>query len=243
MAAASSSYDDAEVVHLGEPDKLDEATKRLFFSDGDSGAAAASSWPAAEAIASTLRSQTDLHALCNTYGVRREYKPVCASHAGRRASQAPPPGSSDALCVYAAALDAGLRFPMHELYPRVLRHYNLAPSQLSPNAWGYLAAFVLRCKDAGVEPLVSAFRHFFTICAQNAAGRQAGWHHFQPYADKGRRLFTENLPSRSGWKSRFFFLEPPLGKNWSCPVKWGKPRREDARNVELTSIDASLWRS
>lgn len=138
------------------------------------------------------------------------------------------------LCVCSAALEASLRFPLHDFYARVLRRYHLAPSQLTPNAWSYLAAFVLRCDDAGVEPLVSVFRYFFTICAHRHEGKPTGWHHFQPYHDGSRRLFTGALRSSSGWRSKFFFLERPSDWKWNCQVKWGKPRREDVRRVELT---------
>ena len=42
------------------------------------------------------------------------------------------------------------------------------------------------------------------------------------------------MPTRCDWKTRFFFLKSPEGMPWKCPVAWGKPRREDARAVELT---------
>ncbi|KAF8666067.1 hypothetical protein HU200_053773 [Digitaria exilis] len=129
--------------------------------------------------------------------------------------------------------DAGLRFPLHDFYARLLRHFRLAPSQLTPNAWCYMAAFVLRCKEAGVEPLVSAFRYFFKIYAHKHGDMPAGWHHFHPYNEADRRLFTGALPRKSGWKSRFFFLEGPSVMPWKCPVKWGKPRMDAARKVEL----------
>jgi len=100
-----------------------------------------------------------------------------------------------------------------------------------------LAAFVLLCKDAGVEPLVSAFRYFFTIYAHKNDGRPAGWHHFQPYTDGGRRLFTGTRSTKAGWKLKFFFLEAPAAlMQWKCPAKWGKPRRDAAREVELTDM-------
>ncbi|CAD6207257.1 unnamed protein product [Miscanthus lutarioriparius] len=112
----------------------------------------------------------------------------------------------------------------------------LAPSQLGPNAWKCMAAFVLRCKDAGVQPLVSAFRYFFSVYTHKHQDKPLGWHYFQPCA--GRRLFTGTLPTKYGWKSRFFFLKSPQGMPWKCPVAWGKPRMEDARTVELT--DAAI---
>ena len=228
MAMSSSS---SSAVDLCEAADLDDATSRLFFSDISAAGPGLSSWPAASETNSTLTSQDSLVALCRKHGVPNEFTPVCAQHLGWRACT-PPPVGSNKMCVYAAALEAGLRFPLHGFYVRVLRHYCLAPSQLTPNAWTYLAAFVLLCEDAGVEPLVSAFRYFFTVCAHRHDGKPLGCHHFQPYHDGSRRLFTGALPSWSGWKSRFFFLDCPSG--WKCQLKWGKPRRQDARRVQLT---------
>ncbi|RLN34590.1 hypothetical protein C2845_PM03G27310 [Panicum miliaceum] len=231
--AAPSSSDDGEVVDLGMAGDLDDAT-RIFFSDGDS-VGAHLSWPAAAGITSALTTQSLLRDMCDKHGVPKEFRPACAAHSGWAACQTPPLAlGSNTICVYAAALDAGLHFPLHDFYAKVPRHYRPAPSQLTPNAWRCLAAFVLLCKDAGIDPLVSAFRYFFTICAHKHDPRPAGWHHFQPYTDGGRRLFTGTPPTKAGWKLKFFFLEAPAAMDWKCPVKWGKPRRDAARKVELT---------
>jgi len=125
MAAPSSSSDDGEVVDLGEAGDPDNATK-IFFSDGDS-VGAPLSWPAAAAITSALTSQTTLLSLCDRYGVPKEFRPACAGHLGWAACQTPPVGSNT-ICVSAAALETGLRFPLHDFYARVLCHYRLAPS-------------------------------------------------------------------------------------------------------------------
>ncbi|RLM64425.1 hypothetical protein C2845_PM16G01710 [Panicum miliaceum] len=226
MAAAASCSSNDELVNLGKADDLDEATSKLFFSDGDV-VGADLSWPAASEMTSTLTSQSALQALCDSTSDLGLGWPACQT----------PAADSNAMCVYSATLETGLRFPLHGFYARVLRHYRLAPSQLAPNAWSYLAAYVLRCKDAGVEPLVSAFGYFFNICTQRSRnGEPAGWHHFQPYTDGGRRLFIGTLPTKKGWRSKFFFLQSPHASGWNCPVKWGKPRREQARKVEPTSM-------
>jgi hypothetical protein len=108
--AASSSISSDDVVDLGSADNLDEATSKIFFSDGDA-TGADLSWPAAAEITSTLTSQSMLDTVCETHGVPKEYGPICANHFGWRACT-PPPAGSRTKCVYAAALDAGLRFPL-----------------------------------------------------------------------------------------------------------------------------------
>ncbi|KAL6842265.1 hypothetical protein ACP4OV_027913 [Aristida adscensionis] len=193
------------------------------------------------AATSTLTNQASLRALCDKHGVPREYTPLCAGGLGLGPCETPPEGLR-AISVYAAALEAGQRFPLHEFYCKVLRHYRLAPSQLAPNAWAYMAAFVLLCERAGVEPLLSVFRSFFSIHAhrERATGAPLGWHHFQQCADgKAPNLFTGVLSTRGGgkWKDRFFFLQPPPGTPWRCPEKWGKPRRADVRRQEATGTE------
>ncbi|TVU07212.1 hypothetical protein EJB05_47257, partial [Eragrostis curvula] len=223
-----------EVLDLGEAADLDPATYKVFLSDGDAAAGAVSSWPVAEAIKSKLTGNDEILDLHRRYGVPDVYT---ACHAGNLGASTMPAEGDRALCVYAAALEAGMRFPLHGFYIKVLRHYRLAPSQLAPNSWTYMAAFVRLCEDAGVEPLVSVFRHFFTISAHRdkESLTPLGWHHFQPFPDhRRRRLFTGNLNSKFGWKSRFFFLRSSPEMSWKCPVKWGKPRRADVRTQQLT---------
>ncbi|CAD6261350.1 unnamed protein product [Miscanthus lutarioriparius] len=163
MAAPSSPSSSCEIVDLAVAATLGDATSQLFFSkDGGGGDL---SWPEAAAIESTLTNKESLVALCDKYGVPRELEPVCAGKIA--ACNRPTEGQgSNALCIYADALEAGLRFPMPVFYGKLLRHYDLAPSQLTPNAWAYMAAFLQRCKDAGVEEQqVSAFTYFFSLCA------------------------------------------------------------------------------
>ena len=77
---------------------------------------------------------------------------------------------------------------------------------------------------------------FLLACTHNNDGRPVGWHHFQPYIDGGRRLFIGSRSTKAGWKLKFLFLEAPAAMQWKCPVKWGKPRRDAARKVELTDM-------
>ena len=40
------------------------------------------------------------------------------------------------VCFFEVAFDKGLRFPLHPFIKGVLQHFNVCPSQLSPNCWG-----------------------------------------------------------------------------------------------------------
>ncbi|TVU31822.1 hypothetical protein EJB05_23523, partial [Eragrostis curvula] len=210
MAAASSA-----VKFLGTAEELDTATSLCFKGGG------ADLWTAAEKTRSTLTSEVDLRRKCANYNLPAEYTVLCAND--WPPCRAPEEGSNT-VCIYESMLEAGIRFPLHEFYTRILRHCNLAPSQLCPNAWRYLAGFVLLCKNAKVEPTKACFRYFFKLCAHG--GEQQGWYYFVPYSKK-RVLFKSvgsSLPSNDGWKKRFFFID--LGsadQPWWCPKKWGTP--------------------
>ena len=41
------------------------------------------------------------------------------------------------VCSFEVAFDNGLRFPLHPFIKRVLQHFNVCPSKLSPNFLGY----------------------------------------------------------------------------------------------------------
>ena len=43
------------------------------------------------------------------------------------------------VCFFEVAFDNGLRFPLHPFIKGVLQHFNVCPSQIAPNGWGWLA--------------------------------------------------------------------------------------------------------
>ena len=46
------------------------------------------------------------------------------------------------VCFFEVAFDNGLRFPLHPFMKRVLQHFNICPSQLTPNGWGILVGLL-----------------------------------------------------------------------------------------------------
>jgi hypothetical protein len=121
--------------------------------------------------------------------------------------------------VYAHALEAGMRVPLHGFFCKVLTHFCLAPSQITPNGWRILAGFVVLCHGAGVPLSVAVFRHFFKL---GSYATLRGWYFFVAKKDKAAGTLFTGLPdSNKGWKETFFFLTSP--EPWSCPVHWGEP--------------------
>ncbi|KAM3208000.1 hypothetical protein ACQJBY_062970 [Aegilops geniculata] len=212
MASSSSS----SVVLISDTD--------TDSNNDDDAASDALSGPAAERIPSTLRTQAAVDALCRKHGVPREF---LARPAGDlRACSTLPPGT---VCVYAHALEAGVRFPLHAFFCDTLNHLGLAPGQLSLNGWRVMVGFVALCHEAGVRPSLVLFRHFFKLYNRN------GWCYIRCRVAAGV-LFTglNYTTSEREWKGGFFFLTSP--GQWPCPVRWGQPpSRSSSANLVLTS--------
>ncbi|XP_048544336.1 uncharacterized protein LOC125523331 isoform X2 [Triticum urartu] len=183
----------------------------------------------AEGFASSLRTQDEVDALCEKYGVSKEFT---ARPAGDlRANSTPPPG---AICVYARALKAGMRVPLHRFFREVLAHFGIAPAQLSPNGWRAMAGFHALCDSAGVPPSLAVFRRFFVMCSL-CQEHEKGWYSFRPRRDSSGLCFR-GLPKPDAnsikWKHEFFFLSSP--EPWSCAVEWRERSNRSSCNPVLT---------
>ena len=51
------------------------------------------------------------------------------------------------VCFFEVAFDNDLYFPLHPFIKRVLQHFNVCPSQLSPNFWGILIRLLVFFMD------------------------------------------------------------------------------------------------
>ncbi|CAL5044282.1 unnamed protein product [Urochloa decumbens] len=193
------------------------------------GVAGALSSTVAERFASSFRTQDSLDALCRNYGVPDQFRPILpAGH--HRACSPPPPGS---VCVYAHALKAGMRLPLHVFFCEALAHFGLAPSQVAPNGWRVMAAFVVLSHSAGTPPSLAVFRHFFSLCQS----KLKGWYCFRGKGAAGA-LFKGLPHSLKGWKDEFFFLRSPMP--WPCPVTWGDPSKGSTAEPTLTREEKSV---
>ncbi|XP_020181069.1 uncharacterized protein [Aegilops tauschii subsp. strangulata] len=184
----------------------------------------------AEGFASFLPTQGEVDALCNKYGVPKDFT---ARPAGDlRANSPPPPG---AICVYARALEAGMRVPLQGFFRDVLAHFGIAPAQLTPNGWRVMEGFLLLCRSADVPPSLAVFLRFFHLSVYDRKHKK-GWYFFVSRGGSSSLRFT-GMPNRNsksivGWKHDFFFLSSPAP--WHCAVDWGEPPRRSFRNPALT---------
>ncbi|CAD6337507.1 unnamed protein product [Miscanthus lutarioriparius] len=231
MPSSSASHSLSSVQTIDpKPASAQDTTADSSDRDDDGGGGGnARSWPATERVASYLRSQKSVHALCEKFGVNtKAFTPIPAGD--RRACSPPPAGS---ICLYADALEAGMRVPLDPFFCEVLSHFGVAPSQLSPNCWRILAAFLALSRAAGVQlPSVPVFLHFFALRVLKVKGLYC----FSP-KDAAGVVFT-GLPDKiKRWNERFFFLKSSA--QWPCPVLWGEPTKKSTADPVLTNEEKS----
>ena len=113
---------------------------------------------------------------------------------------------SKMVCFFEVALDNGLRFPLHPFIKEVLQHFNVCPSQLSPNCRGILVGLLVFFRDKGLGvPSIALFLDLF-IMKESVEG----FLYFSRRA--GAPLVISDLPSSHRlWKERYFFVS---GRNW-----------------------------
>ena len=130
------------------------------------------------------------------------------------------------VCFFEVAFDNGLRFPLHPFIKGVLQHFNVYPSQLSPNCWGILVGLLVFFRNKGLGvPSIALFLDLFS--AKESA---EGFLYFSRRT--GAPLVISDLPSSHRfWKERYFFVS---GRNWEydpldkddtlgVPVAWTTP--------------------
>ncbi|XP_044442952.1 uncharacterized protein [Triticum aestivum] len=179
----------------------------------------------AEGFASLLRTQEEVDALCDKYGVPKKFT---ARPAGDlRANSTPPPGG---ICVYARALEAGMQVPLHGFFRAVLAHFGIAPAQLTPNGWRFMAGFLVLCQSTGVPPSLAVFLRFFHLFIMDQK-HEKGWYLFRSRRDIAS-LPNGGCKTTPGWRHEFFFLSSP--EPWHCAVEWGEPSNSSFIDPVLT---------
>ena len=68
------------------------------------------------------------------------------------------------VCFFEVAFENDLRFPLHPFIKRVLQHFNVCPSQLSPNFWCVLVGMLVIFRDKGMGvPSIALFLDVFSV--------------------------------------------------------------------------------
>ena len=127
---------------------------------------------------------------------------------------------------FEVAFGNGLRFPLHPFIKWVLQHFNVCPSQLSPNGWGILVGLLVFFRGRGLGvPSITLFLYLFSVKETTE-----GFLYFS--SRSGTPLMISDLPSSHRlWKERYFFVSgrnweyDPLGKDdtLDVPICWTTP--------------------
>ena len=110
------------------------------------------------------------------------------------------------VCFFEVAFDNGLCFPLHPFIKRVLQHFNVCPSQLSPNFWGILVGLLVLFKDKGLGvPSIALFLDLLS-------GKEASEGFLYLSSCGSAPLIISYLPSSHRFlKVRYFFVS---GHSW-----------------------------
>ena len=123
------------------------------------------------------------------------------------------------VCFFEAAFENDLRFPLHPFIKSVLQHFNVCPSQLSPNFWGFLVGLLVVYRDKGLEvPSIALLPDFFSV--KEAA---FGFLYISKRTN-AKLIILDLLSSHKHRKDRYFFVS---GRNW----EYNPVDREDTLGI------------
>ena len=110
------------------------------------------------------------------------------------------------VCFFEVAFENGLKFPLHPFIKRVLQHFNVCPSQLSPNFWGVLVGLLVVFRDKGLGvPSIALLLDFFIV-------KETAKDFLYISKRSSAKLIILDLPSsHKDWKERYFFVS---GRHW-----------------------------
>lgn len=142
----------------------------------------------------------------------------------------PPAGCT---AVHKAHFELGLRFPLHPFFEVLLRSYNLALCNLTPNSVAAMVAFVAICDLLGVVPTPTLWRNLFKLTPVTASPYGYGWWSFQ--IRKGLKVAWDLSTHVKVFRGEFVFVY--YGREWGVPripvltepnlsLNWDVPKME-----------------
>ncbi|GAB2268727.1 hypothetical protein Dimus_038732 [Dionaea muscipula] len=102
------------------------------------------------------------------------------------------------LAVHLDHFKSGLRFPLHPFVVDVLRGFGMIPLWLTSESIGYLISLLIKAKEAGLRPTLSAFQILFQLMRKETC-----YFYFKPCPDFCPVYVPESLES---WKQRFILV-------------------------------------
>ena len=148
------------------------------------------------------------------------------------------------VCFFEVEFENGLCFPLHHFIKRTLQHFNVCPSQLSPNYSGVLVGLLVVFKDRGLGvPNIALLLDFFSV-------KEATEGFLYISKRSSAKLIILNLlSSHKYWKERYFFIS---GRHWEynpfdredtvgVPNVWTTP--ENLRELSFVLVFLGFQRS
>ena len=134
------------------------------------------------------------------------------------------------VCFFEVAFENGLLFPLHPFIKRVLQHFNISPSLLSPNFWGALVGLLVIFRDRGLGvPSIALLLDFFSV-------KEAveGFLYISKFSTA--KLIISNHPSsHKYWMEHYFFVS---GRRW----EYNPFDREDTLKLPFALVWPSFQR-
>ncbi|MED6155431.1 hypothetical protein PIB30_005283 [Stylosanthes scabra] len=101
----------------------------------------------------------------------------------------------------------GIRVPFSDFQQRLLNRFNIAPSQIHPNAWASIRCFELVTEWLGLPQEPEVFMTLFTFYSSNTSGKtKKGYMSVRPTSK--RKIFGLFEDSFHDFKGRFFKIVP-----------------------------------
>ena len=145
------------------------------------------------------------------------------------------------VCFFEVAFENGLCFPLHPFIKRVLQHFNVCPSQLSPNFWGILIGLLVVFRDKGLGvPSIAMFLDLFSV-------KEAAEGFLYLSKRSSAPMIISDLPSsHKFWKERYFFVggrlweyDPTRAVNMGR-ARWAGPNWPDILEGQAVKLAARI---
>ncbi|KAL2472295.1 Uncharacterized protein Adt_40431 [Abeliophyllum distichum] len=108
------------------------------------------------------------------------------------------------------AFVSGMRLPLHPMLRRILRAYDLAPTQVAPNGWSQMVGgmYLWFRHSLGMEMPLHVFQTIYQprkLLRKKGGEEEVGWYYFSPWGSH-KPLVTGCPSSIKQWKESWFWV-------------------------------------
>ncbi|KAL2505894.1 Plus3 domain-containing protein [Abeliophyllum distichum] len=119
------------------------------------------------------------------------------------------------------AFVSGMRLPLHPMFRRILRAYDLAPTQVAPNGWSQMVGsmYLWFRHSFGMEMPLHVFQSVYQprkLPRKKGKEEEVGWYYFCPWGSH-KPLVTGCPSSIKQWKESWFWVKGNLQRVYDDP--------------------------